>query len=432
MLGDVAPVVEADPVRNEARSRRAVVDLLGARIDRLPPAAREVLVATACLGNQVPLRLLADAVGRSLAEVVDDLIPALEDGMLVPVDGGRTGEADADGSSLVEVRFRHDRVHQAAYRRLPDGERQALRCGLGRRLADAGLDSAAAGQFLTARLTPADAEERALVVRLYLAAADRERLATNHTAAEQYLAVARRLLREVAEAGAAELKAVETAHHAALVYLGRFDEADELYATISDRCTDPLDLVEAAGAQIAGLVRRTRSVEAVGLGLELLARLGVRFPDDDHAPDEIGRSIAGVAEWAETLSLADDPARPPASDRHALAGAAIVNRMSAPAFFSAPPVSAWLVAERAWAAVRDAQIAHAPEIGRVTISLGVAAVVPADDDASAHLVRRADAALYEAKRSGRDRIVADRIVADRSEDGGSPTEDIRRPASTRF
>lgn len=63
------------------------------------------------------------------------------------------------------------------------------------------------------------------------------------------------------------------------------------------------------------------------------------------------------------------------------------------------------VAEAARAAVRRAEMPHAASvIGRVSVSLGVATCVPgALDDASA-LLKRADDALYAAKRQGRDRV----------------------------
>jgi diguanylate cyclase (GGDEF)-like protein len=43
--------------------------------------------------------------------------------------------------------------------------------------------------------------------------------------------------------------------------------------------------------------------------------------------------------------------------------------------------------------------------GLVTVSIGVIAMVPARDLAPEHLVKRADDALYEAKRLGRNRVV---------------------------
>jgi len=71
------------------------------------------------------------------------------------------------------------------------------------------------------------------------------------------------------------------------------------------------------------------------------------------------------------------------------------------------------VAERARAAVRDLAIPHAgsPVGAVVTISAGIATAL--DEDAGpAALLARADAALYAAKRAGRDRVVAWRASDD--------------------
>ena len=51
-------------------------------------------------------------------------------------------------------------------------------------------------------------------------------------------------------------------------------------------------------------------------------------------------------------------------------------------------------------------------LGRVTISVGVASVRPQPGDDESQLVRRADQALYEAKRSGRGRVVLDQGAAE--------------------
>jgi diguanylate cyclase (GGDEF)-like protein len=64
---------------------------------------------------------------------------------------------------------------------------------------------------------------------------------------------------------------------------------------------------------------------------------------------------------------------------------------------------AMVQAQRLCQAVREAQLATDAGTLSVTLSLGVASVLPADatDDA---VVSRADAALYKAKHGGRDRV----------------------------
>ncbi len=65
------------------------------------------------------------------------------------------------------------------------------------------------------------------------------------------------------------------------------------------------------------------------------------------------------------------------------------------------------VAETVRAAIQDAQIAHAssPVASVLTVSLGVAVGTPQSSDMPDRLLQAADAALYEAKRQGRNRMV---------------------------
>lgn len=65
------------------------------------------------------------------------------------------------------------------------------------------------------------------------------------------------------------------------------------------------------------------------------------------------------------------------------------------------PLDAVLTAEKIRAAV---QAATFPEVGKLTVSIGVSLALPEDADARP-LIARADAALYEAKRGGRNAVV---------------------------
>ncbi len=65
-----------------------------------------------------------------------------------------------------------------------------------------------------------------------------------------------------------------------------------------------------------------------------------------------------------------------------------------------------IVAEKAQAAIDELAVAHAAAEGThiVTLSIGVAATMPVDDDGACKLLSAADAALYRAKENGRHRI----------------------------
>ena len=102
-----------------------VVDLLTARIDALPAEAAALLEVMACLGGEVELDLLAAAAGLDAAAAARG------------AGAGAGGRPARDGPRRRRraVRFRHDRVQQAAYARLDPGARAALHLHLARRLA---------------------------------------------------------------------------------------------------------------------------------------------------------------------------------------------------------------------------------------------------------------------------------------------------------
>ena len=101
-----------------------VLDLLAARIDALPAESASVLEMLACLGGEIGIDLLSVAADIDPTAAAEALAPALEDGLLVMI---------RDGASA--VRFRHDRVQQAAYARLTPTSGRALHLRLARHLA---------------------------------------------------------------------------------------------------------------------------------------------------------------------------------------------------------------------------------------------------------------------------------------------------------
>ena len=93
--------------------------------------------------------------------------------------------------------------------------------------------------------------------------------------------------------------------------------------------------------------------------------------------------------------------------RGALRDCDSVARYGGEEFFVLLPESAATAAAEFVKRARAALEKHAPPAGAVTLSFGIAAY-PANGDSGEALIRAADAALYEAKRGGRDRAVVAR------------------------
>jgi signal transduction histidine kinase len=322
--------------------RGNVVDLLAARISRLPPASRELLEFMSCLGSEVECKLLCTAVGLGDEDLQARLRLPLEDGLLV-----------ADRSSGQDsVRFRHDRVQQAMLGTMDQLQRGHHHLQMARRLAiDPALMSEAAQQYLACIDMLDDAQEQRRAAHLFHRLGQRLLKTATFELAERYLASADQLLIDLGEPRDAALRhAIDVARHAALYSLGRVDESDPLYARIEMRTHDPLDLVEPASLQIRSLDMRGHMHEAIALGVRLLGQLGLHVPPDFSDPDREKR-LDALPEWVRQESHLDHSKRAQTQDPRLLGIYKLLPRLYGSAYQSHDlKVLAWvtLEAQRHW------------------------------------------------------------------------------------
>ena len=376
-----------------------VVDLLTARIDRLPAPVRSALEIMACLGGEVDLDLLRTAAGLPAAEMQDRLVAALEDGLLVST----RANVELGGT----VRFRHDRVMQAAHNRMTAPQRQARHLDLARRLALApGYAMAAAGQYLPAvdiladpgRLS--DPAEGDRVVDLFRSAAATVGM-TNYVTAERYLAAATHLLDTAGSAPGDPLRfALEVERHTALYRLGLLADADELFRRIQRCQPDPQILVAPTCVQISSITDRGRPGDAVALGLQLLDRLGLAVPAPELIEAETERGLTAMIAWIDDCDLAADLRRPDISDPGVLAVARVINRIITPVTQSASRILPWLVtvAWRLWAEHGPSALLLAP-FGQAVTALNVLRGYRAGYAPIRHLLEFGEARQYEPETS---------------------------------
>jgi AAA ATPase domain/Protein kinase domain len=97
-----------------------VADLMAAKLGRLPRATQEALEDMACLGNVTRAATLAMVREATEADIHSALWPAILADLVVLQEG--------------DCRFLHDRIHEAAYARIPEAERPATHLRIGRLL----------------------------------------------------------------------------------------------------------------------------------------------------------------------------------------------------------------------------------------------------------------------------------------------------------
>jgi predicted ATPase/HPt (histidine-containing phosphotransfer) domain-containing protein len=320
----------------------SIADLLNRRIAKLTSDGRELLQIIACLGGQVSLQLLEQAIELDAVLLQRHLEPALNDGLLVNVSGERP-----------QVQFVNGRVQQAVLEGMAAADRTRLHLRLARRLiaqstAHSDLDALAAEQYLAACAELSDAGERRCALNLFERAAQRLRL-LNGAVAERYFAAAIAQLDAIATPqDQDQLYRLQFERHRALFSLGRLEESDALYPWLAANAESPVVLSQSTRIQMYSHSNRRRFGDSLALGLGLLEQMGMVKPADIR-PD-LGAGFKRLVMWAHGTEKLQDLTRPEASDERVLAWSMIIPESTTPAYFCDPATFAWLNLEalRLW------------------------------------------------------------------------------------
>ncbi|QBE66427.1 sensor histidine kinase [Pseudoduganella lutea] len=332
-----------------------VLDLMVQAIGRLPEPARCLLQAAACVGHQFELGVLASVTGQPHANVMRELWPALEDGLIVTA-----GEADMAprGSDprdnrLAEIpvilRFVHDRVQQAAYMLLTSGERDALHVAIGRALLDATGAPAAdelfliVDQFNLGAALLADPAERLRLARLNAEAGRKARASTAYGAAFDYLTAACRLL--APDSWDAEPTLAYMIHRdlAECAYLtGEHTVAEQLLETALSHQLPPAAQADLYSLRVLAATVAGDWAGALHWGWKGLAVFGQEWPRAGLA-EAIEAEAAAVMANLGGRAIADLVNAPEARDEEVCSCMRLLSLLGPPAYFSGSEVLAFLV-----------------------------------------------------------------------------------------
>ncbi|MEG4285732.1 AAA family ATPase [Microcoleus sp. A006_D1] len=307
---------QCDLVRvREAALTDDVVEFMALQLQKLPPATQNILKLAACVGNQFDLGTLAVISEQLATETAADLWKALQEGLILPESEiykfyvGREIRDEAQNSEVVNYKFLHDRVQQAAYSLIPQQERARVHYHIGQLLLQQIFPAAIEEQIfsvvnqLNYGITLIeDQTERDNLVQLNLKACRKARAATAYQAAREYAAIGLNLLGS--SAWQRQYQMTLTLHELAAEVAslcGEFDEMNQWIEAAIDRVRTPLEQVGFYIVKIQALSSQNKLLEAISIGQLILKELGVEFPDSptlqdiQQAVEEINSSIADRA-----------------------------------------------------------------------------------------------------------------------------------------
>ncbi|HEU0203073.1 MAG TPA: AAA family ATPase [Burkholderiaceae bacterium] len=286
---------------------RNVIDLMAGRLGRLPATAQHALQWAACLGSAIDAGLLAVVLDRPRAQAEEDLAEAVRAGLLLQTDG--------------TYRFAHDRVQEAAYALIPEGERAAAHLRIGR-LLRARLSPAEAHQRLfdvVAAMNQGatlidDAAERSALEKLNVQAGQRAKAAADYASAARFFAQAAALSPTNPWAERHEPTFALFVELVECRYLiGEFEQAKQSLAALFEHARTRTERARAYRLKMDLFNSAGRPNEATAAALEGLQLFGVSFPETPpaietairEAREEIARRFQGRS-IADLLDLPQD------------------------------------------------------------------------------------------------------------------------------
>ena len=283
-----------------------VVTLLLAKMTQLPEQTRSLLALAAHLGNRFDQRALM-AVGERDAEATAVVLwPALQAGLLVPMNEEYKFAQSPERLKGARYRFLHDRVQQAAHELVSEDERAALRLRCGRLLLAASSETELEERLFIVleSLNSAiglitDPAERERLLALNLRGGIRAKSAAAYTAAVELLRRGESLLPADVWQVQPDLALTLYKNLAEAEYLaGHFDVAETWLGRLIESAPSVTAKVTLCLALVELLHIRGRFSDSFMVLRRALALLGRDFPESEEAA-----LPCYLAEFAETEAL---------------------------------------------------------------------------------------------------------------------------------
>ena len=355
----------------QAQVTANVVEFVVAKLRQLAPVAQRLLTLAACIGHQFDLEVLATLGDRSPAQTAAELWEAVQEGLVVPLSSdyrfllSRAGQsADASGAAAppatppvkdetihVACKFLHDRVQQAAYLLIPQGEKQQVHLRIGRRLraqrqqthGDEGLFELVNHLNYGAALIN-EPEERRELARLNLLAGQRAKAATAFVTAANHFAVGTALLSADSWQSDYELSFVLHAERAECEYLsGQFKQAESLFEVALGHARSLEDQARIYALRIVlytTLGEFTAAIEAGQRGLQLF---DVDLPALEHErKTALDAELVQMESTRAGRSMEELLAAPQMTAPEQLTVSRLLMDLVAPAYFTSPTLFALL------------------------------------------------------------------------------------------
>lgn len=270
-----------------------VVDLMVARLQKLPATTQTSLKLAACIGTEFALDSLAVIAEESPVQVCAHLKEAINSELILSL-------SELDEQLLVQdYKFGHDRIQQAAYNLIEPSEKQILHLRIARLLWQETPTEKLSEKVFTIvdhfnlslnqyGLSPLtlEPEEKQHICQLNLQAGRKAIAATAYEAAIRYLRTGIELLSDNCWESDYQITLELYSLATEAAYLaGNFEQNRQFAEVVIAQAKTSLDRVKIYEIRILALNARNQLLEAVQTALSVLEQFGISFPAEPGNED---------------------------------------------------------------------------------------------------------------------------------------------------
>jgi len=322
-----------------------VVELMVGKLRKMPASTQQVLRLAACVGNSFDLNTLSIVNEKSTTETFQELLPAIQDGLILATSKlGVTGEEIVQSHLVITTyKFLHDRVQQAAYTLIEETSKKTVHLQIGRLLWQntspekrAEVIFAIVDHLNLGIELISNQSERTEIAKLNLIAGQKAKAATAYESAIKYLQAGLRLL--VKDSWNSQYEVTLALHEEAaeVAFLrGDFDRMQKLAEVVQNCAKTLLDKIKVYEVQIQAYMSQNKLLEALNTALQVLKLLGVEFPSQVN-PSDIEQAVGKTASILNGKRIEDLIDLPPMSDPYKLAAMKLLSSIFAPVYMAAP------------------------------------------------------------------------------------------------
>ncbi|MEH2105471.1 trifunctional serine/threonine-protein kinase/ATP-binding protein/sensor histidine kinase [Nostoc sp.] len=282
-----------------------VVELMTTKIVNLAANTQKILQLAACIGNNFDLSTLVVISQQSAKQVLDDLLPALKEGLIVVSNNQYYLRLLRDDKKAADIncKFQHDRVQQAAYFLISEGQKQATHLTIGRlMLSNTSTTEQEEKIFEIVNQLNIGAElintqsERNQLANFNLLAGRKAKASAAYEAALRYFSLGIQLLAADSWQRNYDFTLIlfESAAEAAFV-CGDFTQMNSWVEEVLQNAQALLDKMKVYDIKIQAFSIQKQLQAATTTGLEVLQALGINFPST-RSHLELGKALQKTAD----------------------------------------------------------------------------------------------------------------------------------------